>query len=59
LILVRKALRRKKIYYAVSTGMLVGGVLLLTAVDAPEWAVVAYVVAIWALLMYVLRWRSR
>jgi hypothetical protein len=56
---VRDALRRKSVYYALSVVTLVGGVLLLKAVDAPEWAVVGYLIAVWAALMYVLRWRSR
>ena len=56
---MREALRRRSVYYAVSVVTLVGGVLLLKTVDAPEWALVAYVIALWAVLMYVLRWRSR
>lgn len=56
---MRDALRRRPVYYALSAVTLVGGVLLLKAVDAPEWALVAYLIAVWAVLMYVLRWRSR
>jgi hypothetical protein len=57
-VLMRAALRRRSVYYALSAVTLVGGVLVLTAVDAPEWAVIAYVIAVWAVLMYVLRWRT-
>ncbi len=56
---MREALRRRSVYYALSAATLVGGVLLLKAVDAPEWALVDYLIAVWAVLMYVLRWRSR
>jgi hypothetical protein len=56
---MRDALRRRPVYYALSVVSLVGGVLLLKAVDAPEWALVGYLIAVWAVLMYVLRWRSR
>jgi len=52
-------LRRKPVYYTLSTGTLVGGVLLLTALNASEYVVVAYVIGVWAVLMYLLRWRSR
>ena len=54
----RRLLRRKPVYYALSTGTLVGGVLVLTALNASESVVVAYVIAVWAVLMYLLRWRS-
>jgi hypothetical protein len=56
---VRKALRRKSVYYALSTGTLIGGSLLLTFVNAPEWVLFAYLIGLWAVLMYVLRWRNR
>ena len=41
---VRDVLRRRAVFYAVSTVALVGGVLLLTFANAPQWAVVAYLV---------------
>ncbi len=57
--LVRNLLRRKPARWAIYTGTLVGGVLLLAAADAPESVVIGYLIALWALYMYLLRWRSR
>jgi hypothetical protein len=57
--LVRNLLRRKPARWAIYSGTLVGGVLLLTAVDAPEGVVIGYLIALWVLYMFLLRWRSR
>ena len=57
--LMRNLLRRKPARVALYAGTLVGGVLLLAAADAPESVVIGYLIALWALYMYLLRWRSR
>jgi hypothetical protein len=56
---VRKAFRHKAVYYALSVGLLGGGVLLLSFVNAPEWVVYAWIGGSWFVLMYLLRWRKR
>jgi hypothetical protein len=56
---LRAALRRRPIYFAVSTAVLIGGVAVLTAAGAPEWLVIAFLIVLWAALMYVLRWRGQ
>ncbi|MFL5935325.1 MAG: hypothetical protein ACJ744_15755 [Gaiellaceae bacterium] len=55
---IRASLRRKPIYYALSTAVLVGGAALLTVVNAPEWLFLTFIVGLWAGLMYLLRWRK-
>jgi len=57
--LVRNLLRRKPARWAIYSGTLVGGVLLLTAADAPESVVIGYLIALCVLYMFLLRWRSR
>ncbi len=57
--LVRNLLRRKPARWAIYSGTLVGGVLLLTAADAPESVVIGYLIALWVLYMFLLRRRSR
>ena len=57
--LVRTLLRRRPARWAIYSGTLVGGVLLLTAADAPESLVIGYLIALWVLYMFLLRWRSR
>ena len=54
---LRAALRRRPVYFAVSTAVLVGGVAALTVAGAPEWLVIVFLIVLWAALMYVLRWR--
>jgi hypothetical protein len=56
---MRKALSQKPVYFGLSTVTLIGGVLGLSAANAPEWTVFAYLIALWATLMYLLRWRKR
>jgi len=57
--LVRNLLQRKPARWAIYSGTLVGGVLLLTAAGAPESVVIGYLIALWVLYMFLLRWRSR
>jgi hypothetical protein len=56
---MRNAVPPKPIYRVASVLALAGGILLLTVVAAPLWAVLAYILAFWGLLMYLLRWRRR
>lgn len=53
----RAALRRRPIFFAVSTIVLFSGAAILTVANAPEWVFVAFLLALWASLMYLLRWR--
>jgi hypothetical protein len=56
---MKQALQRKGVFAAVTIALFVGGARALTALNVSEWVFVAYIVAVWAALMYVLRWRKR
>jgi hypothetical protein len=56
---MRNAVPPRPIYRVASMLALAGGILLLAAVAAPLWAVLAYMLAFWVFLMYLLRWRRR
>lgn len=55
---VKAALRQRPIYYAFSALLLLAGVALLSALDAPKWLVIAFLIAAWATLLSLLRWRK-
>jgi hypothetical protein len=56
--LPRTTLRERFIRYVIFSALLFGGVLLLGLVSAPSVVLIAYIVAVWALWMYLGVWRK-
>jgi hypothetical protein len=54
----KAALRRRPVYYAFSTLVLLAGVGLLSLLGAPKWLVIAFLIVAWAGLLSLLRWRK-
>jgi hypothetical protein len=55
---MKRALQQKSVFAAVTIAAFVGGALVLTALNVSEWVFFGYIVAVWATLMYALRWRK-
>ena len=56
--LPRTTLRERFIRYGIFNALLFGGLLLLALVSAPSMVLIAYIVALWALWMYLGVWRK-
>jgi hypothetical protein len=56
--LPRTTLRERLIRYGIFNALLFGGLLLLALVSAPSVVLIAYIVALWALWMYLGVWRK-
>jgi hypothetical protein len=53
---LRNAIRRKAVVFCVVTTVILGGNLLLTALSAPLYVIVGYLIAAFAVLTYVFGW---